>query len=397
LERPCGHGARASGWRGDKIPLVALDRRLGRWVEAGLIASDQAEAIAVFERDRGRPAFLYAVAGLGGLAIFIGFVSIVAANWGAIPGRVKIGVDLVLVAALGQTVAAFDRRGQALAREIAILVIYGAVLASIALIGQVYQLGGQLHSALSIWTLLTALVLAWGRSAILAFVWAMGLQATYWAWLARLAERPGIEEAWMVGAVVWAPLVLLLVGRSAWLTARRSAFARMFRAVGWAELVLAGTVGSAAFYTDTRSQELQGLWLGMPVSAVLAGVLFWQMNRSAGDRMSRWLLVACLVLTYVPALISPGDLDVLAALCSIVLWFLVALTAHRSGSAPLLNLATAVIGIRLLVVYFEVFGSLLSTGVGLVSGGLLTLGLLWLWLRKRRDFAEALATRGDQL
>ena len=56
----------------------------------------------------------------------------------------------------------------------------------------------------------------------------------------------------------------------------------------------------------------------------------------------------------------------------------------------LLNLATAVIGIRILIDYLEVFGSVLGTGVGLVTGGMLTLGMVWLWVRKRREFAREL-------
>ena len=65
-------------------------------------------------------------------------------------------------------------------------------------------------------------------------------------------------------------------------------------------------------------------------------------------------------------------------------------TAHQAGLINTLNFATAVIGIRILIVYFEVFGSLLGTGVGLVTGGVLTLGLVWLWVRKRRAFAREL-------
>ena len=53
--------------------------------------------------------------------------------------------------------------------------------------------------------------------------------------------------------------------------------------------------------------------------------------------------------------------------------------------------ATALLALRLLIIYFEVFGTLLSTGIGLISGGLLTLGLAWLWSRGRREFAAELA------
>jgi uncharacterized membrane protein len=100
--------------------------------------------------------------------------------------------------------------------------------------------------------------------------------------------------------------------------------------------------------------------------------------------------VTCLLLAYVPLVISPGDMDLVAALTFIGLWVLVAYTAHQAGLLNLLNFATAVIGIRILIVYFEVFGSLLGTGVGLVTGGMLTLGMVWLWVRKRREFAREL-------
>jgi hypothetical protein len=47
----------------------------------------------------------------------------------------------------------------------------------------------------------------------------------------------------------------------------------------------------------------------------------------------------------------------------------------------------------LLGIYFEVFGTLLDTGVGLVLGGLLTLLVTWFWARKRRDFDRELSAR----
>jgi len=71
----------------------------------------------------------------------------------------------------------------------------------------------------------------------------------------------------------------------------------------------------------------------------------------------------------------------------------VALVAHRQGRSRLLHLATAAIGLRIVVIYFEVFGTLLDTGVGLVLGGLLTLLLTWVWARKRREFDRELSAR----
>ncbi len=168
---------------------MPLERQLKRWLAADLVDSDQAQRIAAFEKERGKPLFLYAVAGLGGLAIAIGIVSIVASNWDAIPGRVKIGVDLALVLALGVAVAWLEEHGPAWAREVAIVVLYGLVMASIALVGQVYQLGGKAHEALALWSGLTALLMTRARSGFGGFVWLAGLQITYYTWLVWLGDK----------------------------------------------------------------------------------------------------------------------------------------------------------------------------------------------------------------
>ena len=75
------------------------------------------------------------------------------------------------------------------------------------------------------------------------------------------------------------------------------------------------------------------------------------------------------------------------ALAFIALWAVVAWVGYATHNARVLNLATAVIGIRLIAVYFEVFGSLLDTGLGLVTGGILTVTLTYFWARKRRELA----------
>ncbi len=377
------------------MALEALEHRLARWIDAGFLSAEQANQIVAFERERGRPMFSYAVAGLGGLAIAIGIVSIVASNWDAIPGRVKLAVDLALVAGLGYAVVRWERDGPRWAYETAIVGLYGLVLTSISLIGQVYQLGGKAHEAMGVWTVLTALVATRGRSTELALVWLVGLQSTYGAWLIWIADGPLHQPELALAGVYWAPLLCLMAGRSRWIERRRPAFARVFESVAWVELIGCASMGTLAFYEHTTFEEWGRLWFGFGVSAAVTAWLWTRLPGSAIGHASRWLLLACLALSHLPILLSPGDLDVGSALTFIALWGLVALTAHRAGWFRLLNAATAVIGLRIIVVYFEVFGSRLGTGVGLVSGGLLTLGLVWLWTRKRRGFERELGNRGQ--
>jgi hypothetical protein len=244
---------------------------------------------------------------------------------------------------------------------------------------------------MGLWMLLTALLLTRAHSAWASFIWLAGLQATYAAWLLWAASKPWGLEAYALGAAYWAPLACIAVGCSARVERSRPELAATFEEVGWVELVLCASLGTCAFYGDMRQRELGGLWLGLAVSALLSAWLWMRLPAAAWRGTARGLLLVALLLGHLPLLLSPGDLDVLAALSFMGLWLLVAVTAHRAGQVPLLNLATAVLGLRIVIVYFEVFGSLLDTGVGLLSGGLLTVGLAWLWMRKRRDFERGLA------
>ena len=79
---------------------MALDRRLAKWLEAGVIDAATRDRIAAYERDHDRPMLLYAVGGLGALTIGIGLVSIIAANWAAIGREAKLGADLLVGAGL---------------------------------------------------------------------------------------------------------------------------------------------------------------------------------------------------------------------------------------------------------------------------------------------------------
>jgi hypothetical protein len=83
------------------------------------------------------------------------------------------------------------------------------------------------------------------------------------------------------------------------------------------------------------------------------------------------------------------NLALIGALTNLLYMCVLAWAALKIKSTTLFNIVTALICIRILAIYFEVFGSMLETGIGLVFGGTLTLLIAWLWLKK----SEALAQR----
>lgn len=370
---------------------MSLQRQLKRWTEAGLIRPEQAEQIQAFEKRDRQSSLIYALAGLAGLAMAIGVVSIVAANWGVIPGRIKLGIDLCCLAALGYGSMRWHEQGPGWLGEAASVLSYGLVLASIALVGQVYQLGGNTAVALGLWSALTFPLMAYGRSRGLALVWLLGLQTTYAVGLIELVDVSHRLQGLAVAAAAWPPLALLALGGSRRCRRVRPELAAVAVYLGWSELVLVASAGTLAFYGRPHFTGTEGLLLGALVSlAATCGLIATVPADNAGGRMSRWLLLGAFAVGQLPSLVPHGEVPVAAALSFIALWYVVALTAHRSALRWALHYATAAIGIRLLIVYFEVFGSLLDTGLGLVTGGLLTLLLIWFWARKRREFDREL-------
>lgn len=367
---------------------MRLEPKLREWERAELITPEIAARILAHEQRRDRPLLLYAVGGIGALAIVIGLVSVIAANWDVLPPSSKLGGDMLMAVALAWGVVRAHKRGLRWLEDTLILVYHGLVLASIGLISQVYHLGGATHEALLIWSALTFLLVTRGHSGLLALVWILGLQATCVAWLVHLAESMDREKV-ALSLVYVAPLVCLAIGSSDKIRSWRPHFGRVFAAVGWTEVALCASFGPLAFYEDMTREYSHGLWVGFGLAAVLTGWLWTRISRltaAEGARGVRILLVTAFLLSFVPMLVSTGDLDLLAALCFVGLWALIGWTAHELRLFWLLNLATALIAIRILIVYFEVFGSLLDTGLGLISGGLLTLLLAWLWVKKRKDF-----------
>ncbi|MEY4549855.1 MAG: hypothetical protein RL685_6050 [Pseudomonadota bacterium] len=372
---------------------MALERQLARWLSAGLISSEQGARIRRFEAEQSRPTLLYAVSTLAGVAIAIGIVSVIAANWDAIPGRAKIGLDLAIIAGLSYAFVWRESLGARWLREAGLVVLYGAVLASIGLIGQVYQLGGNTALALLVWSVITFPALAQGRSASVGFVWLLGLETTYYYLWTQLSEHSRESEPLVVATAYWAPLACLALGRWGWLERERPAYAGVALTLGWLQVLGAASVMVHLFYGSTSYPHQGWHWLGA-LGSVLGTAWLWyregQVASPPALQARRWLLLACCAAATLPLLVPHGEWPLLGFLAFLGLWLLVALAAYRSAAPQLLHLASAVIGLRLLVGYIELFGSLLETGLGLILGGVLALLLTWVWTRQRRKWDREL-------
>ena len=154
-----------------------------RWQKAGLIDDDLARRIVDWEIANRRPVVLWAIAGMGALAMALGVMAIVGANWESIPAWLKLAVDLGLNGACAVAVFVFWRQQRLWLREIAALLLFGLVLSGIALIGQVYQLQSDPWRALVLWlALCTPFLALTAHTRLTGTIWAIAAVTTWSSW-----------------------------------------------------------------------------------------------------------------------------------------------------------------------------------------------------------------------
>lgn len=381
---------------------MSSERKLARWQEAGLIDAATRARIEAFEQARRKPIMLYALGVLGAGTVALGVVSIVAANWDAIDGSVKLGCDLLLGALLAAATYASVQRGHALATEVLVTVFYGFTLASLALVGQVYQLGTPAYQALLVWSASTLPLVLLGKSRYLAALVTAGLATTHGLALEALFEHiehtshmsESMEHDLFASALFASPLLYVPLARVPLLVRHRPEYAQTLTALAWTAVLVAGFALQFVWYESIDGDDT--LRWSLAVTALLAGGLAAALPRLyprlpvPALRTLRAILGAGWLMLVAGASVARGPADFVGAVLQVAWLALFALCSLQLGRVRLFNALTAAIALRVLVIYFEVFGSLLSTGVGLISGGALTLVIAWFWRRKTRDLTQRL-------
>lgn len=371
--------------------------RIARWHEAGLIDAETRDRLLAYEEDHSRRLALWAVFGIGALAIALGLVSLVAANWETVPGGVRLGVHFALIAA---AIAALLLREARLAAaspwavEALVFVTAALGLTFFGHLGQVYQTSAPLWEPLAAWLALFApLMLLNGRGWPVAAALVGG--AIWCAWeyhsaLGGYAARQAGEPPWawlaLVTAlpVLFAPLGAALRARSA-----RADFWRRVEQCGLAYAVAGGSIFTAlasvgAFDSEPGALDPESQLVRAAV-ALVAGALVAAARPTRSGRMAGGIIALAGLIT--AAVSGANDITVLAAALFMALWVGIAAAALVAGWRGVFQLAVGVIALRLIVLSFELASDLLLSGFGLIVSGVLVLAIAWAAWRVSRSLA----------
>jgi uncharacterized membrane protein len=377
--------------------------KIARWHEAGLIDAETRDRLVAYEAEHARPLALWAVFGIGALAIGLGLVSLVAANWEDVPGQVRLALHLALIAG---SLAALWLREERLAAaspwavEALVFVTAALGLTFFGHLGQVYQTSAPLWEPLATWLVLFApLMLLTGRSWPIAAALVGGSIWCAWEYnfaLGELVRRPGAEQApfaWLAFAtalpVLFAPLGAFLRSHNP-----REAFWRRLEqvalayAVGGASIMAvlasAGAFESGPGPLDPASQLVRA------AVGLLAGALVAAARPTVSGRMSGAIIALAGLIVAVVS--GANGIALLAALLFMALWVGIAAAALFAAWRGVFQLAVAVIALRVVVLSFELASDLLLSGFGLIVSGVLVLGIAWAAWKVTRRFAPEAET-----
>ncbi len=363
-------------------------KKIREWLGAGIITHDVAQAIEAYEHEKKKGHFGRGLINLSVFAIVIGILSIIASNWYKIPGEVKIGVHLLLNIAVGVLAIWADKKGKDLWREGAALAFMGLTLTFIILVGQVFQLVGTVPSALAFWMIITfPFFLLMGKTYGTAVPWMIAFFTTLCIVVAEYVPKlPEIYQPYFYfGFSALLPLALMADGMIGLFQHYRPALASVSLKSGMAlsALVSSAVISMWGYFNtipDHDEYNSMHVWVIFAVGliALASHAAFYKFYKNDGRmRLGTMFAFIGLLCATLPFLAPDFGNSLLSAILFIAYWVFIGWLAQGMGHMRIVSLAITIIAIRIYVIYVELFGSLLTTGLGLISGGIVMLALIY--------------------
>ncbi|EMS89892.1 DUF2157 domain-containing protein [Leptospira noguchii] len=375
---------------------MRLEQKLKRWVDKGLIGSEQSEAILNFEENRKSPYLYYSFLILGAVVIGIGVIAIIAANWEEIHDFVKLGFGLAvlaLVAGLG-----FWKRENSNLLTVFIILYSILIIGMIGLISQVYNLEGEYYQAAMLWCILSCLFLIATDSKTFLHLWILGFQIFIIGWIQEYTldhpEHFGQNQSYWIQYFYYS----LMIFTGVWLVSEKFVLeSRKNTLFFWAVIFwIVGTWSMSFFSNLTNSYNGSGIedgigyqfaWLIMICRLlILIPIFYLLVSNPEIDSNQKKSLGIGLVLFFLLCFPHPFryihsaeptigthiwnySIQLFPSFLFLLFWLAIA-SAFRNHKR-IFDLSLAIIGIRFLFFYFDLFGSLTYTGFGLIISGLL--------------------------
>lgn len=380
------------------------ERKLKSWQQAGLIDAETAERLRIWEAEHARPIGMWAVAGLGALAIGLGIISVIAANWDAIGGELRLSIHLMLMAGLAAWLWRYLPKAEAndLFSDGALFVATVLGLAFLGHVGQVYQTSSPLWRPLLVWLVISSpLLLLFGRGWPVAALWMAGVLGTAWAhadaygnlwsWGGGAAPLPYPALYW--GLIACPPMAVAALAAGLRGASDRPGFWRLIEQLAVAAILAGVSMLFIVRGLDQRPQDNAGSATIQAMALLGAAAAIFAARQTRSGQATAAILGVAAGLHLGQALL-PGAVSGpwVGSVPFVVLWGAVAAGAHHAGWRRIFQLAIGLIALRIVILSFELNDNLLGNGVGLILAGGFAMLIAWGTVQVSRRYAPARVT-----
>lgn len=372
-----------------------LQKKLAVWQQENLITREQGEKIAAFEKNGRKPVLSWALLALACFCILLGVVSVISANWQEIAPEYKLFLDFALLIGTAAAVFKMYRSGRDIWFEWLLLFFAGLILASIGLIAQIYQIQPEGLRGYLLWSVLAFPIMLFSRKIVLPLVWLPVFMLSlidalndmrFFERILEILQKTFPFAISIAGILVFSFIYRLLAVHFRTRLAAQIKAMKFWLVFDISVLVIVMDFGAGDVFGSMLLSQLfdNYSWAsvivicGLILGTVGFGYFSYKYNYS---RLLTCILAILLGFSLVYNAL-PENKDVLNIwgflLSMSVLSCLVAYALIKSRM-KLLNLSTALMALRFFIVFLQVFGSLLMTGVGLIVCGVVFLGIICIW------------------
>ncbi|WP_176598592.1 MULTISPECIES: DUF2157 domain-containing protein [Sphingobium] len=378
------------------------ERQLKAWQDAGLIDAKIADHIRAWEAAHSRPLGLWAIIGLGALTIGLGIVSVVAANWDAIPGETRLAIHFALMIGFAGLLWRYLPDAAAQNSHFSDGLLFVAAVLGLSLfghIGQVYQTSSPLWQPLLAWVIIfSPLLLLFGRAWPIAGLWLAGVLGTAWShadeyghsWLWGQHAPQLVHPTFYWGLIACPPMAVTAFAAFMRDRSDRPVFWRLLEQLAIATILIGLSIVIIAGEWDGRGRSIIGAAI-QSLALIGAAAVIWTVRQTRSGQATASILVVAAVMHFAQALLLGIDGSIrgpwIGAFFFLTLWGAVAAGALFARWRLLFQGAIALLALRIIILSFELNDDLLGNGAGLILSGAFAMAVAWVTVRISRRYA----------
>lgn len=366
---------------------MKLAKKLSEWEQIKLIDEKQKSAILAYESRQGKNRLPFILSALAVFCIGLGILSLIASNWQEIPDSLKLSADILLLGLTAVGAYRFYNRGKWYFE--ALVIGYATlILASIGLVGQVFQLQPVGLRAYLLWSVLVLPTALFSKKPFCR--WYGFRFSSFRAWIHYLTLPGSTRQSTfgkrpsLCGYSDRADTACLFECRTSFRkqTAGMEKSWKFWLVVSTALVTVVMDFGGMYYYGFGSSRTFPLLYEGIAAAIVilLLLLLFVRNVQTRTLPTMAAILATMIFYAFVSRFVS-GHLnhDILGFALTMSILAEIIYFGFKQGCPKIVNAAGALAALRIFGVYLQVFGSLLTTGLGLISSGLVLLLTVGIW------------------